>query len=90
MIEAHVKLKAMPASSSNPAAQRAIEAIQESSASGTVLCTDGLRQLDTVVEVGKAMLRSAFRELVDLAEWGPILTSKSCDGTLLNIVNRKN
>eukprot|EP00974_Lingulodinium_polyedra_P039673 3806691-Lingulodinium_polyedra.AAC.1 len=60
----------------------------KASAASAALDSQGRRDLDVACEAAKATLNVAFLDLVQKNQGIPLMTSRSCDGTPINVVQR--
>eukprot|EP00974_Lingulodinium_polyedra_P096693 9372728-Lingulodinium_polyedra.AAC.1 len=65
----------------------ALSRISEVCRASACLQPQGMREMKVQCEAAKATLRCAFLDLVHQHQGQPLLTSKSCDGTPINVVH---
>ena len=69
-------------------ADLAVETIRSLSKASSCLTTKGSKELAIGCEAAKAVMDKHFRAVVEEFQGSVILTSKSCDGTPINCVER--
>ena len=80
---------AAASSSASDVSALAASKVHELSKASTCLSLGGRRELDIGCEAAKDVLQEKFRAQVSAASGSPLLTSKSADGTPMNVVDRQ-